>query len=251
MSCVYSSFSSFRCTVASAAALSSSAIPACRDLSSSASCAIAPLRSSIEVSRSPASLAKSLTLSSAASICLSQYSFLDSSSTCSWARRASMSSTILMTLEKSTLRPPSMNSTKRTFKRPPGCSPWRPWSAESARCRACSAPCANCTKLALGSVFLKSSRASSSLRIVMVSEMASSSSERICALISHSSFFVWQFCCRSAWKRWSSSRASSVSVRSSFICTSCTARLPARRILSSMDLLKASTSFFLAAMSSS
>mmetsp|Transcript_73056 Transcript_73056/g.194088 ORF Transcript_73056/g.194088 Transcript_73056/m.194088 type:complete len:338 (+) Transcript_73056:515-1528(+) len=122
-----------------------------------------------------------------------------------------------------------------------------------ARALTAKAPARNCTKLAaaLGSVRLKSSRESSSLRILMVSAMATSSSARVFTISSHSDFFVSQSLSMSAKNSLSAMRDSSVSERPAFICATETARSPERRILDSMASESAATSFFLAATSSS
>merc|ERR1711862_839411 len=110
----------------------------------------------------------------------------------------------------------------------------------------------NCKKLdpAAGSVFLKSSKASSSLRILMVSDSASSSSARVLQIWSHSCCLVPQLFSRSAWNFVSCSRASLVSVRSPFISTMLTETSPWRTLFSPMDAVSAATSLVFADISS-
>merc|ERR1719510_2827627 len=79
-----------------------------------------------------------------------------------------------------------------------------------------------CTKLAalaLGKVFLKRSKASSSLRTLIVSANATNSSARVLDLSSHSAVFVAQLFSRFAKNSLSAISAASVSVKSSFIST--------------------------------
>mmetsp|Transcript_103010 Transcript_103010/g.296654 ORF Transcript_103010/g.296654 Transcript_103010/m.296654 type:complete len:231 (-) Transcript_103010:293-985(-) len=210
---------------------------------------------SIAVSRSRSERSKAFRLSSASSNCLLQYSRLLSSSTCSFFNSAIMLSTILMTLSKlPLLRCPSSESIKRS-------RPGRPWAAALAcaarRIAAAFAILAaeltrNCTKLALAlaKVCLNKSRASSSLSALIVSERATSSSDRILLRSSHSAVFVAQFF--SSWARNFSSAAREfwVSSRSSFICTISTPSSPMDFECASMAWVSASTSLFLAAMSS-
>mmetsp|Transcript_33665 Transcript_33665/g.88160 ORF Transcript_33665/g.88160 Transcript_33665/m.88160 type:complete len:402 (+) Transcript_33665:791-1996(+) len=193
-------------------------------------------------------------LSSVLSNCFSQYSFLESSSTCSFLSTSTISSIMLTTLLKSTFFPVSAIASKSS------CA-WLPreWSprafamAPSAPWRSLS-PLATWTKLAPsedGRVFLKRSRASSSLRSLMTSARARSSSERVLLRSSHSPVFVEQPFSSSARNCWSSARDSCVSARSFCISTMATPSSPIRRVLVSTDSVQALISFVLAFTSSS
>mmetsp|Transcript_95096 Transcript_95096/g.264460 ORF Transcript_95096/g.264460 Transcript_95096/m.264460 type:complete len:244 (-) Transcript_95096:826-1557(-) len=230
MSSLYSECSSLRCSVASATCLSKALIPASRaEISSvsvaSPSCALAMACSSSEMVRS-----KDFLLSSLTSSCFWQYSNFSSSSLCSFFKTVIMSSHILMTLSK----PPRLTAflpvSASARRSKPGSSPWLEACralriTATARARRCDTSSRTCTKLALaalGKVFLNSSSASSWLRTLMVSAKATSSSARVFLRSSHSAVFVSQFFSRSARNFWSSSKAASVSARSSFICTMAT-----------------------------
>lgn len=109
------------------------------------------------------------------------------------------------------------------------------------------------TRLALGAgrVFLNNSRASSSFKILMVSEMAASSSVRVLTRSAYSSSFVLQPFSSSASIFLSSSSAASVSDWSPFMVTMDTPSSPTFSVLDSTDDVRASISFFLAAMRAS
>mmetsp|Transcript_9868 Transcript_9868/g.29162 ORF Transcript_9868/g.29162 Transcript_9868/m.29162 type:complete len:433 (+) Transcript_9868:117-1415(+) len=243
-------FSRLRWAVASLTDLSSSTMPAFRTLISSSSWAMAAFRSSTEASRSPAVRERPLTLSSVVSICLLQYSRLPSSSTCSCFSSETMSSIILMTLEKSTFWPLRANATKRAS----GPSePARPEAADafcsiwSARRVACRAPALSCTKLGLGSAFLKRSRASSLFRMAMVSRIATSSSPRSFTRSSRSACLPSQSWFRSFRNFWSSISAASLLLRSFFICTTSSCSSPTRAVFFSMEAPSVFTSLSFAA----
>mmetsp|Transcript_76938 Transcript_76938/g.193507 ORF Transcript_76938/g.193507 Transcript_76938/m.193507 type:complete len:212 (-) Transcript_76938:481-1116(-) len=110
-----------------------------------------------------------------------------------------------------------------------------------------------CKKLAmaLGKVFLKISRASSSLRILMVSAKATISCARIFFSSSWTAALDAQFFSKSFKKALSSNKASEESPRSFFIDAISTPSRPTRSSFSSMAFDNAPTSFFLAFMRSS
>mmetsp|Transcript_1896 Transcript_1896/g.4450 ORF Transcript_1896/g.4450 Transcript_1896/m.4450 type:complete len:255 (+) Transcript_1896:776-1540(+) len=254
MSSVNSAFSLFRCIVASSTSLSSSVMPACSVLISSASVAMVSAWSSTDASKSSMLCASPFALSSTLSICFRQYSRLPSSSVCSCASSAIMSSTILITFEKSTFPPCKTSSRNRisgsaAVLLPP--FPRRACRAAMARRCTRSRSAANCKKLELGKAFLKRSSASSSLRILMVSWIATSSCARSFFLSSHSACLLSQFCVRSFRNFWSWIKIASACVRSCFMRTTCTCKSPTRATFFSIDLLKVFTSFLLAAMRSS
>mmetsp|Transcript_13074 Transcript_13074/g.38123 ORF Transcript_13074/g.38123 Transcript_13074/m.38123 type:complete len:233 (+) Transcript_13074:811-1509(+) len=226
-----------------------SRVPISSARAASASVAVAAAFSSPDRLRS-----RAFFLSSAMSNCLAQYSFLCSSSSCSFCSTSTMLSHILMTLSN----PPRLRAFLLLSASTRKSRPAR-WSAP-ARCRAArSATRAfagtvvlvrTCTKLApvLGSVFLNSSRASSSFSSLMVSARATSSSERVLERSSHSLSLVAQLFSSSAKNFWSSRRAASVSERSSFICTIWTPSSPICLVLASTEALSAATSLAFAAI---
>mmetsp|Transcript_67745 Transcript_67745/g.192004 ORF Transcript_67745/g.192004 Transcript_67745/m.192004 type:complete len:256 (-) Transcript_67745:669-1436(-) len=211
--------------------------------------------SAIACSDFPTARSSAFFLSSDASNWAAQYSFFWSSCCCSFFRFATISSTMAMTFSK----PPWVKaflplsaSTRRS-------SPARSRLSEPCRARRIAARASErmaealvltCTKLALGlgRVFLNNSRASSSLRSLMVSASARSSSARVFDRSSHSAFFVSQPFFSSARNFLSSARASSVSDRSSFIWAIFTPSSPIRVSFSWMDAVKAATSLVLAAI---
>mmetsp|Transcript_46429 Transcript_46429/g.120533 ORF Transcript_46429/g.120533 Transcript_46429/m.120533 type:complete len:206 (+) Transcript_46429:682-1299(+) len=205
----------------------------------------------MEASASEMVFSRDFFLSSAESSSLPQYSSLESSSSCSVFRVETISSIILITWSKPTFFPRRANSMNLSIAPPRG---RRAFDRSSrARARSSSARTCTCMKLALapGSVFLNSSRASSSLRILMVSASASSSACRTLERSSHSAVFVEQLFSSSARNFLSPARASEVSSRSFAICATETASSPASWIFSSICLVRAFTSWVFAAMSSS
>mmetsp|Transcript_57429 Transcript_57429/g.170905 ORF Transcript_57429/g.170905 Transcript_57429/m.170905 type:complete len:212 (-) Transcript_57429:583-1218(-) len=193
-------------------------------------------------------------LSSARSNCVPQYSFLCSSSTCSFLSASTISSIIEM-----------------TFSKPPCWRAFLPLSANTNRSNSVLCWClgdfravrraamaferradavnSTCTKLAeLGSVFLNSSSASSSLRTLIVSASATSSSALVLERSSHSLSFLAQVASRFARKFLSSASAAWVSSRSPFICMMLTPSSPTCIDLVSMDFVSAPTSLVLAAI---
>mmetsp|Transcript_50329 Transcript_50329/g.109355 ORF Transcript_50329/g.109355 Transcript_50329/m.109355 type:complete len:214 (-) Transcript_50329:376-1017(-) len=158
-----------------------------------------------------------------------------------------MSSIIFSTLSKLTFLP--LRAREMRSRRVSWCL-----EAERAR-RAIFFTCWDVTLVwsreAEGSVFLKTSRASSSLRILIVSERATSSSPRVVFTTAYSSSLVLQSDARFARNFWSSMRDASVSVRSSFMCTISTLSSPERAVFFSMDWPRELISLDLAAESSS
>mmetsp|Transcript_36552 Transcript_36552/g.79779 ORF Transcript_36552/g.79779 Transcript_36552/m.79779 type:complete len:236 (+) Transcript_36552:774-1481(+) len=227
------SCSAFRCSVASATDLSIALIPVSTasisvESKATPSCALAMAASESESERS-----RTFFLSSAKSSCLPQYSFLWSSSTCSFLRFFTMPSIMAVTFSKPACLPCSAITRRSRRLRSPVHAPANLRAAPRAttkariRCARALSP-RTCTKLTLeaGKVFLKSSRASSSLRTLMVSAKAVSSSERTFTLSSHSEAFVAQPFSSSAWNFWSSSNAASVLERLFFICSIATPNSP-------------------------
>mmetsp|Transcript_105865 Transcript_105865/g.287351 ORF Transcript_105865/g.287351 Transcript_105865/m.287351 type:complete len:227 (-) Transcript_105865:763-1443(-) len=203
------------------------------------------------VSASEMSRSNPFFLSSASSNCLPQYSFLLSSSTCSRFRVATIPSIIAITFAKPIFLPLSASMMTSRSALLLGRAAFRRRSR--ARARTAADLRSTCTSAALGEgrVFLNSSRASSSLRILMVSAIATSSSWRVLLRASHSASFVAQPCSSSFSTAWSSSSCASVSERSFFSSTIETPSSPDRWVFDSICAVRASTSFFLADMSSS
>mmetsp|Transcript_107900 Transcript_107900/g.348280 ORF Transcript_107900/g.348280 Transcript_107900/m.348280 type:complete len:206 (+) Transcript_107900:1070-1687(+) len=197
-------------------------------------------------------------LSSIWSNWIAQYSFLASSSDCSFFSTSTMSSHILMTLSKVPLLTARLPLRASTRKSKPVFL-WAPTrfcalcTIANARARSETALVSTCTKLALplGSVFLKSSSASSSLRTLMVSANATSSSARVFDRASHSAVLVEQLFSSPARNFLSSAKDAAVSSRSSFSCTILIPSSPTCAVFVSMDAPSALTSFVLAAISSS
>mmetsp|Transcript_102391 Transcript_102391/g.320147 ORF Transcript_102391/g.320147 Transcript_102391/m.320147 type:complete len:259 (-) Transcript_102391:252-1028(-) len=250
--------SSLRCSVASATDLSSSAMPASSAAISEVSVVRPSFAASMAVSSSDTARSRAFFLSSLVSSCLAQYSFLCSSSACSFFSASTMPSIILITLSKPPLLmaflPLSASTMKSRLARSRGrAAPSALRSEPRARERSADMLEATWTKLALvlGSVFLKSSRASSSFRTLMVSARATNSSARVFDRSSHSAVFVSQLPFSSARNFVSSAREACVSERSDFMFTICTPSSPICVVLLSMDAVSAAVSFVLAAISSS
>mmetsp|Transcript_93782 Transcript_93782/g.252791 ORF Transcript_93782/g.252791 Transcript_93782/m.252791 type:complete len:200 (+) Transcript_93782:68-667(+) len=189
---LYSSFSALRWSVALMTDLSRALMPAARAASSSVVVSMKAFVSSMAFSKSEMSRSSSFFLSSAASISFSQYTFLPSSSTCSLPSSVTISSTIASTLSKLTFLPRKTKEMKS--KRLSGL----PRSAFMARRRTSLPRWATCKSEGLGNAFLKRSSASSSLRILMVSAIASVSSARVFFTTSYSAVLVAQFLSKSA-----------------------------------------------------
>mmetsp|Transcript_29759 Transcript_29759/g.74799 ORF Transcript_29759/g.74799 Transcript_29759/m.74799 type:complete len:203 (-) Transcript_29759:1009-1617(-) len=194
--------SSLRISVNSATSLSRSFKPAERVLISSFNVERPSSASAIAISKSSTLCPKPFFLSSASSNALAQYSFLLSSSTCSFCKVATRLSIILMTLSSPTFWPCNAMARKPNS----GCLLSMPawFTASRSNARACSrwrrAADLTWTKLAdaLGNVCLNKSSASSSLRSLMVSAIASNSSLRVFSRSAHSSSFVLQLFSKSA-----------------------------------------------------
>mmetsp|Transcript_17476 Transcript_17476/g.26410 ORF Transcript_17476/g.26410 Transcript_17476/m.26410 type:complete len:229 (-) Transcript_17476:31-717(-) len=214
---------------------------------------MASVDSSIEIWTSSMCLLKSFTLSSTESICFSQYSFFESSSTCSCLSKVTMSSIILRTLEKSTFFPDNASIKKSKaglaleFFRELGSffSTSRTWF------RTWEPAFRTWMRLGLGRVFLKRSRASSSLRILIVSWMATSSAARVFWRSCHSLSLVEQEDSSSEASFWSAIKAASDSVRSAFMLATSTLSSPMLWIFFSIEAPRVSICFCFAAMSSS
>mmetsp|Transcript_72473 Transcript_72473/g.205725 ORF Transcript_72473/g.205725 Transcript_72473/m.205725 type:complete len:266 (+) Transcript_72473:850-1647(+) len=153
-----------------------------------------------------------------------------------------MRSIMEMTFPKPFLPPLSASAIRSSS----GPAPRVARSAASARPRAKPAePARSCTKLApvAGSVFLNSSRASSSLSTRMVSARACSSSARACFTASHSLAFVSQPFSSSARNSVSSPRDSLVSSRSLLVLATSMPRSPMRLCSASIWLVSTPISF--------
>mmetsp|Transcript_87356 Transcript_87356/g.231203 ORF Transcript_87356/g.231203 Transcript_87356/m.231203 type:complete len:259 (-) Transcript_87356:656-1432(-) len=191
-------------------------------------------------------------LSSESSNWSSQYSFLCSSSSCSCFSIATMSSIIATTFAKDTWRPERDSMMRSNFV-------WPCWSerrADRTDANASLRMVAEVTSTCIrptpgaGNVFLKSSRASSSFNILMVSASARSSAARVFLRSSHSAAFVSHPFSSSVRKVLSSARLSDVSPMSSLICTMATPRSPIFVVLASIASVREFTSAVLAFMSS-
>mmetsp|Transcript_50532 Transcript_50532/g.117978 ORF Transcript_50532/g.117978 Transcript_50532/m.117978 type:complete len:244 (+) Transcript_50532:732-1463(+) len=230
MSSVYSSCSSLRVSVADATSLSNAAMPFSSVLSSSVRVLIMSVASSILMSRSEILCSKTFFLSSVKSNCFSQYSFLCSSSSCSLPSVSMRLSIILKTLSKFTFLP--VNA--RAIKSMPALLRGALRTMSKAFDLAFTELCETCMRLALGSVFLNNSKASSSLRILMVSAIAASSFCRNSVISFHSAAFSSQDFKVSSANFLSSMSAFSVSERSACMVAICTPALPTRIVLSSI-----------------
>mmetsp|Transcript_37983 Transcript_37983/g.85538 ORF Transcript_37983/g.85538 Transcript_37983/m.85538 type:complete len:240 (+) Transcript_37983:763-1482(+) len=222
----YASCSSFLVSVASVTCLSKAAMPSVNALISSVSVLIVSVSSSMEMSKSLIICSNSFFLSSVLSKVFSQYSFLWSSSCCSFAKTSTKSSINFKTLSKFTFFPCKAIAIRL---RPTSSEPffdfaWRTMS--NALLRSWLSLATICTKLGLGSVFLNKSSASSSLRIFIVWCMARSSSVRSFLRSSHSAVLFPQSFCRSAKNFLSSSNAASDSVSSPCMFTMLTCKSP-------------------------
>mmetsp|Transcript_25340 Transcript_25340/g.80542 ORF Transcript_25340/g.80542 Transcript_25340/m.80542 type:complete len:228 (+) Transcript_25340:828-1511(+) len=215
---------------------------------SSVRVAMAPFASSMALPRSEAARSSSFFLSSFLSSSSSQYAFFWSSPTCSFPSRATMPSIMARTFSKLTFFP--RRASARKSRRGSARLLWPRLLAARARsaCRLTSLPLALvCSREGLGSVFLKSSRASSSLRILMVSARATSSSARVFCTTSHSALFFSQFLSRSARNCLSSASDLVVSSRSAFRASISRPVCPWRPSLASMACVLLLISFSLAA----
>mmetsp|Transcript_25323 Transcript_25323/g.80494 ORF Transcript_25323/g.80494 Transcript_25323/m.80494 type:complete len:429 (-) Transcript_25323:188-1474(-) len=248
---VYSSCSFFLSSVASATCLSSALMPSIRPAMSSASAAMDPFASSMAVSRSTACWLRALCSSSDLSSSASQKAFFSSSAFCSLPSRATMSSIILTTLSKEPVLPRKARAMR--LRRASLC----PYFARadlitiSVRRFTSALVTLVCRNAGLGNVLLKSSRASSSFKILMVSASATSSSARVLERSSHSACLVLQPVSRSARYFLSSRRALEVSSKSAFMASICTPTCPTRSSFDSIAFVFAFISFVFAAASAS
>mmetsp|Transcript_25624 Transcript_25624/g.65117 ORF Transcript_25624/g.65117 Transcript_25624/m.65117 type:complete len:252 (-) Transcript_25624:562-1317(-) len=251
MSALYSALSSLRCSVAPTTALSSERMPALSAAISSVRLTMAPSISPMAVTESESESSNSFFLSSDSSSLDSQYSFLLSSPVCSAFRLPTISSIMTRTFSKPTFLPCRARASKSSSGR------FRRLAAAWIFCNAwalsAEAETWICMKLALalGKVFLKRSKAESSLRTLIVSPMATSSSARVFLTASHSAAFVEQPASNSALNFWSCASVSFVSSRSPATAAISTPRVPTRSILSSICCCNMDSSLFLATMSPS
>mmetsp|Transcript_64489 Transcript_64489/g.199971 ORF Transcript_64489/g.199971 Transcript_64489/m.199971 type:complete len:259 (+) Transcript_64489:780-1556(+) len=257
MRSLYSACSACRCSVASATILSSALIPSSSCPISSANVEMSSLAVAIAASSSETLRSRSFFLSSVASNCAAQYSFFELSSSCSFFSTTTMLSIIPRIFSKPprpvAFLPASATAKRSSPARSPTPAPRRALrTSASARLRRASALAPTCTRaaLALGSVFLKSSSASSSFRTLIVSARAASSSVRVALISSHSFVFVPQPFARSARSSPSSARDPCVSSRSLPMLAMETPSSPMRVFSVSICSVRVATSFFLAAMSS-
>mmetsp|Transcript_64503 Transcript_64503/g.200019 ORF Transcript_64503/g.200019 Transcript_64503/m.200019 type:complete len:259 (-) Transcript_64503:786-1562(-) len=257
MSSLYSVFSFFRCTVASATDLSSFTMPASSVAMSSFSVSMLSFIAAISVSWSAMDCSRCFVLSSTTSNSILQYSFLLSSSSCSFFSSLIMLSHIAMTLVKPPWRKARLPTSPSTRKsKPARCR--RPAFFRAARSSARARPrisvalTLSCRKLALalGSVFLNNSNASSLLSSWIVSAKATSSSDRVFERCSNSFFLVLQLLSRPARNFLSSSRPSWVSESVSLKRTRSTPSSPICFVFVSMETVMALVSFVLASMDS-
>mmetsp|Transcript_21886 Transcript_21886/g.69081 ORF Transcript_21886/g.69081 Transcript_21886/m.69081 type:complete len:205 (+) Transcript_21886:688-1302(+) len=203
MRSLYSACSACRCSVASATILSSALIPSSSCPISSANVEMSSLAVAIAASSSETLRSRSFFLSSVASNCAAQYSFFELSSSCSFFSTTTMLSIIPRIFSKPprpvAFLPASATAKRSSPARSPTPAPRRALrTSASARLRRASALAPTCTRaaLALGSVFLKRSKASSSFRMLMVSRIADSSSLRVFTRSSYSPFLPSQSCSR-------------------------------------------------------
>mmetsp|Transcript_40514 Transcript_40514/g.104812 ORF Transcript_40514/g.104812 Transcript_40514/m.104812 type:complete len:269 (-) Transcript_40514:784-1590(-) len=250
MRSLYSAFSAWRCSVAWATDLSSSVIPFSSAAISSVAVAMPSFVSSMTVWRSARVRSRAFFLSSDSSNWTPQYSFLVSSSTCSFFRVVTSSSIMVMTFSKPIFLPLSAKEIKSNW----GLSTLLEALLMMFRAFAKTAWrfVFSWTKLALalGSVFLKSSSASSSLSTLMVSARATNSSERVFLISSHSAVLEPQLVSSSIANLVSALSEALVSSKSFFIPAISTPRSPTLVISASICSVTVATSFCLAAISS-
>mmetsp|Transcript_106418 Transcript_106418/g.280722 ORF Transcript_106418/g.280722 Transcript_106418/m.280722 type:complete len:257 (-) Transcript_106418:666-1436(-) len=220
-------------------------MPFRRALISSARVAMLSSVSSIAFSRSLSLMSSTFFSSSAVSSSFSQYAFFSSSADCSLMSSATISSIILITFSKLEAPPRRARATRRRLL--PGAAS----SSCSAAARAFLALTCVWRSAGLGSVFLKSSNASSSFKILMVSASARSSSVRVLERSCHSPSFVSQPFLSSMRNFWSSLRVAFVSSRSSFSATISTPSCPDFSSFDSMDAVRVLISFSLARLRAS
>mmetsp|Transcript_88537 Transcript_88537/g.239623 ORF Transcript_88537/g.239623 Transcript_88537/m.239623 type:complete len:296 (+) Transcript_88537:172-1059(+) len=253
MSSLYSTFSAWRCSVASATDLSSSMMPASR---AAISCVVVSMPSfalAMAVSASAILRSRAFLLSSVWSNCMLQYSFLLSSSSCSFFNIWTISSHILMTLSNvpwlMAFLPLKVSAImSRAGRRFLSAFLCMARSKDKAWERSVEAETRTCTKLALalGNVFLKRSSASSSFKTLIVSAKATSSSALVLERSSHSCVLVPQLLSSSFKNFLSSEYVAEVSERSSFSCTMATPSSPICVVFTSTVAVRAATSFVFA-----
>mmetsp|Transcript_14841 Transcript_14841/g.39594 ORF Transcript_14841/g.39594 Transcript_14841/m.39594 type:complete len:223 (+) Transcript_14841:790-1458(+) len=222
-------------------------MPFRRALISSARVAMLSSVSSIAFSRSLSLMSSTFFSSSAVSSSFSQYAFFASSEACSSPSSATMLSIILRTLSKLLAPPRSAREMSATR------GSWLLTLSRAFKAAVCTSLLVTCSciSVGVGRVFLKSSKASSSLRILMVSARARSSSVRVFERSSHSAVFVSQPFSSSAKNFLSASRAFAVSSKSSFMLTISTASSPEAESFDSISVVRASISAVLAALKAS
>mmetsp|Transcript_44364 Transcript_44364/g.70248 ORF Transcript_44364/g.70248 Transcript_44364/m.70248 type:complete len:252 (+) Transcript_44364:143-898(+) len=219
-------------------------MPSSSALISLESVLIVSSRSAIAFPRSETVSSRFFKSSSVLSIIFSQYSFFSSSDFCSSPSNNTMSSIIFKTFSKLTFFP--LRASEIRFKRK---SPFSVCNSDNALAFTDCSVDFNCSNEGVGKVFLKSSKASSSFKSLMVSAIANNSSARTLQRTSHSSSLVLQFFSKSLRKAASSTKDLVVSSKSSFSVASCTPKLPILAILFSTDLVKALISLVLAPIS--
>mmetsp|Transcript_84053 Transcript_84053/g.235508 ORF Transcript_84053/g.235508 Transcript_84053/m.235508 type:complete len:270 (+) Transcript_84053:789-1598(+) len=250
-----SAFSSLRFSVASATAESKALMPFSNAAISSVSWAMDSSAAAMAASRSDTFRSSSFFLSSLVSSVVTQYSFFVSSSACSVFSDTIISSMSLMTFSKPTFLP--WSAKKMVSKRARSETPAKrkpSFNSATARALVLLALTCVCRKLlapGLGNVALKSSRASSSFKTLIVSAKATNSSARSLQRASHSVFFFSQPSSKFAMNFWSAARASCVSSRSFAFSARAMPSSATRAVFFSMAWLASSFSFVFAAMSSS
>mmetsp|Transcript_86307 Transcript_86307/g.200684 ORF Transcript_86307/g.200684 Transcript_86307/m.200684 type:complete len:234 (-) Transcript_86307:523-1224(-) len=157
-----------------------------------------------------------------------------------------MSSIMPMIFSKLTLRPRSAKTKSSMFTAAARLAGRLLCSASAARRRRSRAETWVCKREGLGKVFLKRSRASSSFRILMVSDSARISFMRDFLTSSHSACLVSQLAWRSTRKCWFSASDDLVSPRSSLKVSILMLASPERPSFSSMASVLASASLSLA-----
>mmetsp|Transcript_21004 Transcript_21004/g.52613 ORF Transcript_21004/g.52613 Transcript_21004/m.52613 type:complete len:260 (+) Transcript_21004:426-1205(+) len=234
-----SSCSFFRSAIASETFLSISLMLACKLSISSSNVAMVPSNSATTVFNLLVCRCISFCSSSATSSSFVQYAFLLSSATCSLPNWATSLSIMAPNLSKLAFLPRMAKAIKS-----------KPGLARASAPKACLAcrktsllDTCTCNSDVLGRALLKSSKASSSFRILIVSASAMSSSDRILDRASHASCFVAQFLLRSAKNLVSSPKPFFVSSRSSDMVTRLVLTSPRRADLVSTTKMRDLNSF--------
>mmetsp|Transcript_114835 Transcript_114835/g.203434 ORF Transcript_114835/g.203434 Transcript_114835/m.203434 type:complete len:357 (-) Transcript_114835:455-1525(-) len=239
-----SSCSSLRVFVASATWSSNSLICFLRSAISAVRVLITSSPSLMLLSKSDMSCSRPFFLSSAMSNWSSQYAFLASSSAWSFLSSA-ISASIILTILSKPIWPPCRAI---WMKSKLGSLLFKALRLCNARWRTTLVVVCTCMKLAAaGNVFLKSSKESSDVSILIVSANATRSPFDIFWNSSHSFVFAAQFSSRFAKKLWSSAKLSLVFSRSFSCCAMDTPSSPISTLLVSMALVREAISFFFAA----